>query len=167
MAWTDMTTRADGYHVTAADWNAVVGNFDQMQTWTNYTPALTASTTNPTLGSGAVTDGHYMVVGDGTAHGIVYAYGEIIFGTSGTAAGTGNYIVSLPIAAVVGNVAQPAIGQAYLYDSSTGTWRLVVGHPIGSNLYLHQQNATVRVRHDSPWAWGASDAITYSVTYRI
>lgn len=61
--------------------------------WTTWTPALTAATTNPTTGTGASIVGRYMQIGK-TVHG----WGYIGFGTAGTAAGSGNYRVSLPVA---------------------------------------------------------------------
>lgn len=61
---------------------------------TAYTPTLNATTTNPTLGTGNSVTGRYVQVGD-----LVFAHAEIIFGSSGTNAGSGQYSISLPVAA--------------------------------------------------------------------
>ena len=60
----------------------------------SYTPALTASVSDPTLGSGSSTSGFYIVDGK-----LVTVWSGIIFGSSGAAAGSGTYRVSLPVAA--------------------------------------------------------------------
>lgn len=60
--------------------------------WTSYTPVVTGATTNPTLGTGSVVEGRY--VQNGT---IVTCWFGIQFGTSGTAAGSGEIRVSLPV----------------------------------------------------------------------
>lgn len=68
-------------------------------TWTSWTPALTAATTNPTLGTGSSVDGRYFQIGK-----LVIASFTIQFGTSGFSAGSGEYRVSLPVAADTTNL---------------------------------------------------------------
>lgn len=62
--------------------------------WTTYTPALTASTTDPTLGSGSTATGRWIQYGK-----IVFAAFYIKFGSSGANAGNGLYRVSMPVTA--------------------------------------------------------------------
>lgn len=69
----------------------MVGSAVQAQSWA---PALTALTTNPTLGVGGSTNGRYWHFGE-----IALFWGLIKFGTSGTNAGSGQYRVSLPFIA--------------------------------------------------------------------
>lgn len=57
--------------------------------WTAFTPVLTASTSNPTLGSGSVQVGHYAKIGK-----LIVAHWGVRFGTSGQAKGSGTYWVS-------------------------------------------------------------------------
>lgn len=64
----------------------VVGGSD----WTAYTPAWTASTTNPTLGNGAI-EGYYSQLGK-----VVNFSIELTFGST-TKRGVGNYRFSLPV----------------------------------------------------------------------
>lgn len=56
-----------------------------------YTPALTALTTNPTLGAGSSQLGSYSLSGK-----IMTGAFFVAFGTSGSAIGSGAYMVSLP-----------------------------------------------------------------------
>lgn len=58
---------------------------------TSWTPALTATTTNPTLGTASSATGTYFQLGDW-----MFASFAVIFGTSGTDAGSGAYRVSMP-----------------------------------------------------------------------
>ena len=131
--------------------------------WTTYTPALTAFTTNPTLGTGSVQSGRYTQVGK-----FVVASFDIRFGTSGTAAGSGQYYVSLPVNA---DTTQPAVvGIAYLQNGALGqpvsvlidttarvsmfypsTWPAGTSSPVGSA---------------APWAWGVSHILRGTITYQ-
>lgn len=65
--------------------------------WTSYTPTMTASTTNPTLGNGTLV-GAYTKVGRSVTVRIHY-----IFGSTSTA-GSGNYSWALPVTAASGTV---------------------------------------------------------------
>lgn len=56
-----------------------------------YTPTLTASSSNPTLGSGSSATGYYVQNGE-----LVSVQISILFGSSGAAAGSGTYRLSLP-----------------------------------------------------------------------
>jgi hypothetical protein len=60
--------------------------------WINYIPTLTASTTNPSLGTGSSALGRYYQSGKMVAFNL-----DIIFGTTGMNAGSGIYAVSLPV----------------------------------------------------------------------
>lgn len=75
--------------------------------WTAYTPALTAETTNPTLGTGASITGSYLKVGKTVFYRI-----RIVAG-SGVAAGNGTYYFSLPFAVAATQFDSPGFGWAY------------------------------------------------------
>jgi hypothetical protein len=64
--------------------------------WTSYTPTLTAGTTNPTLGTASVQAGQYVQIGK-----LIIGDAYVAFGSSGAAAGSGAYFISLPLAAAV------------------------------------------------------------------
>lgn len=77
----------------AGSFATVRARLDGIGTATAYTPALTATTTNPTLGTGGSVSGYYTRNGQ-----LVTGVARIEFGTSGTNAGSGFYLVSLPVA---------------------------------------------------------------------
>jgi hypothetical protein len=87
----------------------------------SWTPALTGSAGNPTLGSGSTQSGLYRRSG----RIIDFATAFIAFGSSGTAVGSGDYRFSLPVTASAAMVGQP-IGTIYLNNSGTVTMSLLV-----------------------------------------
>lgn len=135
------------------------------QAWTSYTPALTASSVNPTLGTGSTASGAYIAAGK-----LIVVSIQIKFGTSGTAAGTGTYRISLPVAAVT---TRPVLaGAAYLFDSSGTAMAAPVPH-IQSSTTLDfiypvawPSGAFTTVGAALPWAWAASDELNVSVVYQ-
>lgn len=62
--------------------------------WFNTTPTLTAVTTNPVLGTGGTATSRWR-----QENRIIYYNGEIKFGTAGFSVGSGQYSISLPVAA--------------------------------------------------------------------
>jgi hypothetical protein len=104
--WTAGTT--DGQVLTAATLNTIgaVG--------VSYVPALTAVTTNPTLGTSSFADGRYQLIQKRA-----FVEGAIYFGTSGAAAGTGDYRISVPSAVSIRSNNSP-IGYGLFYDASAG-----------------------------------------------
>lgn len=144
---------SSGQVLTAATMNSIGA------AWETWTPALTASTTNPTLGTGSTAAGRY-----GRIQKTVFGNCRIFFGTSGTNAGSGFYFVSLPVTAQASGV--PA-GSGWIYDSSTGLVRhvaIALDSTTRASLYL--ENATnYAVGAANPWAWAASDQIQFSFEY--
>jgi len=84
----------------------------QVGSYLSYTPQLTASVTNPTLGTGGVATGSYCVI-DEMVHYIAY----FKFGTSGYSAGNGIHYVSLPVAASTSGASQYNLGGGYRYTT--------------------------------------------------
>lgn len=142
-----------GQVLTAATMNSIGA------AWETWTPALTASTTNPTLGTGSTTTGRY-----GRINKTVFGNCRIIFGTSGVNAGSGFYFVSLPVTAQASGVMS---GYGYIFDSSTGLVRhtaVVLDSTTRVSLYL--ENATnYAVAATNPWTWAASDQISFYFEY--
>jgi hypothetical protein len=139
--------------------------------WTTYTPVLTASVTNPTLGSGAVQNGRYTKIGR-----TVIGQAAIFFGTAGVANGIGEYRFSLPAAAgteVEVSSHNTAMGHGHLYDSSTNTLvAIVVEHGPGQMGYFLMFKTTgtgvtaqFTVTENSPWVWAASDQLIITFAY--
>lgn len=130
-------------------------------TWFSYTPALTASSSNPTLGSGSSVAGRFSIIGT-----MVFVNGRITFGTSGTAAGSGTYRFGLPIT-IGGSPPYEAGGNGFIYDSSASdTWSTQPQAVAGNNYVTLAQTQTVtaaQVTHNTPIAWAASDQLTVTV----
>jgi hypothetical protein len=104
--WTAGTT--SGQVLTAATLNTIGAVAE------TYTPALTAVTVNPTLGTGSFQDGRYQLLQKRA-----FVEGAIFFGSSGAAAGTGAYRISVPSAVSIKSNNSP-IGYGLFYDSSAG-----------------------------------------------
>jgi hypothetical protein len=95
--------------------------FVQYGAGTAYTPALTASTTNPSLGTGGFpeTTGRYSQNGK-----IVTGYARVAAGTTSVTAGSGTYRISLPVTCAMDGVFDNrgvVVGSAYYSDSSAPT----------------------------------------------
>lgn len=125
--------------------------------WTDYTPTLTAATTNPTLGTGSSQNGRWVQVGS-----LVVVQVSITFGTSGTAAGSGAYYVSLPAAA---SSTAPVLGSGDLRDDSTGSRRVASALVGSSTSVTGLVTDDGQVSSSVPWTWAASDSLRLSLTY--
>lgn len=140
----------------ASDVNTDVGTL--AGAWTSWTPALTAVTTSPTLGTGSTAEGYYKQVGK-----LVVWWARLVFGT-GAAAGTGSYRVSLPVTAVTRTGA--VFGQGILYDDSASTAALTVCKFVSTTtVEMLIGSATEVVSDANPWTWAQSDYITLSGMY--
>jgi hypothetical protein len=87
---------------------------EPMQT---YTPALTATVTNPALGSTGVISGSFK-----RRDGMCTWTARFEFGGAGIAAGSGDYQLSVPIAYIAINA---ILGAGWYYSSGVGNWRQV------------------------------------------
>jgi len=149
------------YDASLAAWQAF--GHSRKQT---YVPSLTATTTNPTIG----TTGQWLFAWYTFSPGNICNYNFFIqFGSSGAAAGSGQYLVSLPFtaAAPYSTSGQPAIGTAMFRDSSASA--LNAGHcyiPATdlSHVAFYIQG-TGTVSNAVPWTWAASDYIAGSIQY--
>lgn len=137
--------------------------------WQSHTPVVTASVTNPTLGTDNVAQGYYVQIGKV----VIYKF-AIQFGTASVNAGSGSYFVSLPVAArlVPTDYQTIPIGTGRLSDSSTSnsgpifpeietstTLQLVYYASAGA------AGTAAPVANNAPWTWAASDKITGYVVY--
>lgn len=136
--------------------------------WATYTPALTASSSNPTLGTGSSATGSYCRIGR-----LIVGKIRIIFGTSGAAAGSGSYRVSLPAPANVSDVANPRIGQAQLYDASGNVAALPILYIPAAGTYFEMTypagwptGTPTTVTNAAPWTWANNDAIEAYFAYQ-
>jgi hypothetical protein len=165
MAWTTPRTWVTNETVTAAVMNTHVrDNLTALApsgtTYTNYVPALTADTTNPTLGTASTATGEYLRIGDK-----VHVQLFIQFGTSGAAAGNGIYFVSVPVNIASTVAAAVAVGSGAIRDDSAGSWRPVSALRFSATTVQMVSDASARVAFDSPWTWAASDWMTLDLSY--
>ncbi|HET7689343.1 MAG TPA: hypothetical protein VFK41_03125 [Nocardioidaceae bacterium] len=132
--------------------------------YSTYVPELTAATTNPTLGTASIAEGRYVQDGD-------HVFGDLIikFGTSGVAAGSGNYRVSLPVAAresAAGNYLGYARGSGFIYDDSASAYRGVIVTRISDTLAdILVIDGSTKINNASPWTWAANDALVLHFDY--
>lgn len=146
-----------------ASWGTVSGGGGSggFGAYSSYTPALTAVTTNPTLGTGAVQQGRY-AQDNKTVTGHAY----IKFGTSGVAAGSGSYRISLPVAADMGMTVR-VLGSGDIYDASASTLNLVALALVSSTtVQLLCPGATAVIANSVPWTWAANDELGIAFTYQ-
>lgn len=129
--------------------------------WSTYTPTLTAVTTSPTLGSGAVQLGKYVQVGR-----TVDVQFNITFGSSGAAAGSGVYLVSLPVNMGITDMAGTPVGTVWLYDASSLTSAVGVAYLYStSQVQMRVDGVAGAVAHAVPWAWATGDAVRGTLRY--
>jgi hypothetical protein len=132
---------------------------------TSVVPTLTASTTNPVLGTGSTAQGWYSYGSEA----ILYAF-FIRFGTSGNTFGSGNYQVSLPQTAATpfGSSIHPAVGTVQLGDNSTGAVSAgdcFVDPASGNFVGLIGSSGTVSPT--APWTWANSDYLSGTIVYPV
>lgn len=156
----DTTTyRATATLIVNADVDAAAAivptKFSQVL-WATYVPALTAVTTNPTLGTGSTALGRYVR----QANRLIVAHIRLIFGTGGVGAGSGQYIVSLPV-----NTNSFTHGSGYLLDSSANALFLIVAYQNSASTVSMIAETVSKVSDSSPFVWAASDEINMVLTY--
>ena len=134
-------------------------------TYGTFTPALNATSTDPTLGSGATTNGQYIRFGD-----LVHVQITIVFGT-GANNGAGTYSIgSLPVSIDSTNSTSVAVGSGYITDSSGSDRGTVVAYrnaATGIRLVYATatDTATGIVTATAPWTWNDSDVMQLSLMY--
>lgn len=167
MSWTNPATFSALQFITQADLNAITANLAVIGgAWTAYTPALTAATTSPTLGTGGTITGNYLQTGK-----TVKCRGQILFGTS-PSAGSGAYMISLP-AAAVGSLIM-FNGTTLIFDSSANSGYMPFAMSGGGSgpgttsvMCMEYMAATTPtfVGGAAPWTWAAGDKIQWAIEY--
>ncbi len=132
--------------------------------WLSHTPVLTASVTNPTLGSGSRQEGRYL---SGVGDFIVYRF-LVQFGTSGTNAGSGQYRISLPVAAAAVNPddTETTLGYGALHDWSVGGHREIVSWQRGASTFLTGAVNSSAIFDNNPINWTVEDRMSGTVIYQ-
>lgn len=124
-----------------------------------YTPELTASTTNPDLGTGATTSGMYTIIGDQ----VVYRF-FIQFGT-GSSAGDGQYRISAPTSITSQISSHMAIGQAILFDWSVAGHKELAACYRATTTTIGMVVKDATVFHNNPFNWDDDDRFGATVVY--
>lgn len=128
-----------------------------------YTPTLTADTTDPTLGTGAVQTGIIHLNGEE-----VTIWFEIVFGTSGAAAGSGNYRIPLPTAyPLAPSMPDTGIGVGMMTDASPAADRgaIYVADQANNWMRIRIADASSLVSNTNPWTWTNNDRLHGTVHY--
>lgn len=158
VVWETDTENYVSYNASLATW-VFLG---KMLTGT-YTSTLTAVTTNPTLGTGGSANGRYTLFGGK----FCVVHGTVAFGTSGTNAGSGQYLIALPFAsssAITGGV--PSVGSGLIRCAgSTAIVNFFASS--GSSTMAAITVAGGNMASGAPGAWTANDYISYTMTYEI
>lgn len=124
-----------------------------------YTPALTASVSNPTLGTGSVRQGLYVRRGPE-----VTVFFKIAFGSSGAAAGSGLYRVSLPFDRHA-DIGDHGCGTVILVGTGVDMAVCFLSASIADVIQFRTDDNTVANNH--PWTWAANHILEGSVTYLV
>lgn len=135
-----------------SSWTTVASSVTY-SSWTNYSPSWIATTTNPAIGNGTIS-GRYMQIGK-----TVHCYVRITAGST-TTFGSGDWRVSLPVAASSSNV---AIGSAYASDATGPIYSAIAG-PVSATTVFFVAGTAV-FGGASPFAWTVSDNFGFSYTY--
>jgi hypothetical protein len=155
----DATNSIYIYDGTSWQLKAFLSNLGQRQV---FTPTLTAATTNPTMGSGAIRVGWYVYL-----PGLSILYNFFIgFGTSGAAPGSGSYAVSLPVAQGNPNAGAgiPAVGVCQMADASSGFFKTTSCFSL-SNANTLGMVGDSPVNQGYPWTWANGDYIAGQIIY--
>jgi hypothetical protein len=140
--------------------------FGRYKAWdTSHSPTLTATGTNPTIGTGPVLDCRWTK--EGTLATVVF---YVAFGT-GMAAGTGTYEIDLPPECPAApswyGAEEYVAGNGIAIDSSTGTRQTVAVKIVGATtIRLEADGLTSSVTESNLISWGDSDVVlSGTITY--
>ena len=134
--------------------------------WLSYTPALTASVVNPTLGTGNTAIGRYTRFGR-----TIIGNARLQFGSGGgAAAGTGTYEISLPTGRDIQSPydISAACGSGDILDISAADRHIVVPRLTTTStttVVLSYHGTTGVVTAAAPFTWAAGDTISIQFIY--
>lgn len=172
MAWTAPRSWSVGEIPTAAEFNThlrdnLLAAFPAGVTFTSYTPALTtfdlgSGTVTPNLGSTGVASGRYLQIGK-----LVFSWATLVWSGAGCTAGTGGYLLSLPVnASTVTISAGQMLGSAFLSDASTNARNGMCRLYDATHLDMYVEGANQIVNQSTPTGWGVAAArIDFNIVY--
>lgn len=132
------------------------------EAWTAFTPTWTAATTNPVLNNGSFSGSAYARVNKLIHFRIVLTMG------STTTYGTGQWILTPPVAPVGGAVRVPFLADAY--DSGVNAYHAWATMFTAGSLYVYCDPTTAgnparSVTVTTPFSWGTGDQLVINGTY--
>lgn len=125
--------------------------------WVAYTPVWSSTGTAPSLGNGTIT-GHWRRSTDSD---LVITCGRLIMGSTSTY-GTGNFLISLAVAASVTSQNEMQ-GSVYILDS--GTQSRVGVCDLQSTSTLQFETSSGGITATSPQTWAATDVLRWWLAY--
>jgi hypothetical protein len=135
---------------------------DTEWTWSAWTPAITASV-NPNTGSG-VRIGRFTQAGS-----LVMANFTISFVDPGASAGSGSYLITLPVPANpnINAGAGQCLGFGWLYDGNPVLLRTCLYRlNTSTNMVCYYQGTpSFQLGSTTPHTWAAGDALTGHICY--
>jgi hypothetical protein len=155
MAYTTPPTFTAGAILTAAQLNTyLTNNFKAIgDAWAAWTPTLS----NWTLGNGTLT-GAAITVGK-------LIIGRVTYTVGSTDTIAGNLVISLP--ATSGMISGIAIGQAGLFDTSTGNRAFRTVWQATATTMQFSTEADARITPTAPWTWATGDTVVASFVIEV
>lgn len=125
--------------------------------------SLTAVTTDPTMGTGAVATTTFVQRGSW-----VEAVTHFVFGTS-AGAGSGVYRVSLPVSVQAALPDSQVVGSGHVFDTSTSTFYTIAAYMDGANLTRVRLSldAGGNVSSAAPVTFADGDRISLHLSYPV
>jgi hypothetical protein len=126
----------------------------------SYAPTWTATTANPTLGAGGFIVGNYIRLYPR----MVIGYFRLFTGGAGFAVGTGNYLISLPVAVdpdLLTFNQSPGIGKALFQDNSA------VATSSNFTALIHTTGTEIFFRSSGGIAWTAATPVVPAQNDRV
>lgn len=150
-----------GTAATLTEWTYQSGGWHNTSTLqpVDYTPALTASVTNPTLGTGGSATGRYARSGS-----VITCWFSIALAGTGVNAGAGAYYVSVPVPIRAPELLYPS-GHLWIYDASTLTSYLAMAYPATADKVQFRPHGTTAMTAAIPIVPAAGDALRGLLTY--
>lgn len=147
---TDLVQRYSG-----SGWE-VIADPAAWKAWTAYTPVWTAASSNPAIGNGTIS-GRYLQVGK-----VVHYYGRILAGST-TTYGSGDWRISLPVAAQTtpGTTGAATCGDA----SATSAGSRPATMDLITSTTMRLVSPSGVVAGTVPFTWTTSDDVRWHITY--
>lgn len=162
MPWTRPNLTA-GARLLAERTDALLDQIESLTDpgWSTYAGALTAVTTNPTLGNSTTKWRYRQPAGPAD---LVHVEHQLVIGSTFTA-GSGVYRWSMPVNASTDSLAC-ATGIAYIFDNGTANRIGVVKFETASVVNIFRNDQAAALTDAGPGtAWATGDKVTFSIAY--